>query len=179
MLMGELQPRGFYDIAGDVLTESAEQLFAACRRPLYRVADWDGQVPEELHSAASIGFTASSLRGALVLALPENTLLALSPLSGPLKHELRQDWLSELANQMLGRVKNKLLAWNVDISLSISLTIRAAHLKLSLDDRQVVGTCLSDGHLRAYAWIDALARPELMLRLTGEEAQAEGELVLF
>ena len=140
---------------------------------------WDGAVKQQLHSAASIGFTATHLRGALVLALPENTLMALSPLSGAQREELRNDWLCELANQLLGRVKNKLLAWDLTISLSMALAIRAAHLQLRLRDRQVVGCCLSDGYLEAYAWIDALALPDLKLTLSGTEAQAEGELVLF
>merc|ERR1712146_853533 len=41
------------------------------------------------------------------------------------------DWIGELANQLLGRLKNKLLSWNVEVALSTPVLVHGAQLSIA------------------------------------------------
>lgn len=140
---------------------------------------WDDDAASHVDHAATIGFACRNLRGALIIGTTGRLLLKLHPLRGTSQDMDHDDWLGELANQLVGRVKNKLHAWGVDINLAMPMTIRGDNLKLRVNDRQVVRVSVSDGHAKSFAWIDALVAPELSLQLRDDEPQAEGELVLF
>jgi CheY-specific phosphatase CheX len=69
--------------------------------------------------AASIGFAGEELRGALVLTSTRKLVQQVLP------QEVRErdadeqlaDWMGELANQLLGRVKNRLLRYGVSLAM--------------------------------------------------------------
>lgn len=79
-----------------------------------------GPDSERAEFAATIGFTGQGLKGALVIMAGRATLR--SSLPGDLRSreatdELLADWGGELANQLLGRLKNRLWASGVEIAL--------------------------------------------------------------
>ncbi len=73
-----------------------------------------------------LGFSGDELRGSVVLAATSQTLLDSNPVAGG----SARDWIAELANQFLGRLKLRLLARNVVISLATPVVLRGEHLSL-------------------------------------------------
>lgn len=177
--MNESDRHPFYATAESLLADSAEQLFAACGHPMFRTEVWDSLAASRLDRAATIGFASRDLRGAVVLGTSERVLSKLHPLRRSGQPLDQDDWLGELCNQLVGRMKNKLHAWGIDISLMMPMTIRGDNLRFRLNDRQVVHVSLTDGHAKAFAWLDALVSPDLALTLQAHEPQAEGNVVLF
>src|SRR5262245_26937283 len=66
---------------------------------------------EERHLSGSIGFVGRHLRGTGLLAAAERPLAASCPEQGG----ALRDWVSELTNQFVGRLKTKLLARGVEV----------------------------------------------------------------
>lgn len=69
---------------------------------------------ERLAFCGVIGFGGQQLRGALVLAATKEPL----DQTNPLGHTSQRDWVCELANQLMGRIKNRLLACGVEVLLA-------------------------------------------------------------
>lgn len=85
------------------------------------------EVPREDLCIASIGFTGPEVRGSLVIMAADEVLAA--SLSGVARDEandeLFADWAAELANQLCGRLKNKLLRQGVQVTISVPSVLRA------------------------------------------------------
>jgi CheY-specific phosphatase CheX len=73
-----------------------------------------------------LGFSGDELRGSVVLAATSQTLLDSNPISGGSS----RDWIAELVNQFLGKLKLSLLSRNVTISLATPVVLRGEHLSL-------------------------------------------------
>jgi CheY-specific phosphatase CheX len=89
---------------------------------------------------ATIGFTAAELRGTLVLAMDRG--LAASSLPGNLKareqgDEIVADWVGELSNQLLGRLKNRFGSIGIDIALSTPIVFAGKELRHYCDDSSI------------------------------------------
>jgi len=127
-----------------------------------------------------IGFSSQVLSGSLLLALPnavvEKTLPA--PDAG------LADWSGELANQLLGRLKNQLLSYDVVINLSLPVVVSGGGLTLPAKTRQLT---------RYFSFVSAWGRmfirmdmelcPSIeLVRQAGPvqpKSVDEGELLLF
>jgi hypothetical protein len=165
----------------------ARDIFAA-----YSVA-FGEELPEETPAesrdgklAAVIGFTGESMRGALAFVAPERLLRALYPIPNQVPSEAEvADWAGEFVNQLLGRLRNRLLPRGVEIHVSMPKVMAAAHLRLT-------GTATAQAcNLRFYAgsdrsqvelWFDALIAPGIDLSSivpTAPEPAKEGEHLLF
>jgi CheY-specific phosphatase CheX len=85
-------------------------------------------IPREDLCIASIGFTGADVRGSLVIMAADEVLAA--SLSGVARDEatdeLFADWAAELANQLCGRLKNKLLRQGVLVTISVPSVLRAS-----------------------------------------------------
>jgi CheY-specific phosphatase CheX len=103
---------------------SVPELFASYGIALRRV-DADQEAEAAFLICGVIGFSGPSVRGALILALTENLPTLTNPL-GP-RGNLR-DWVGELANQLLGRIKLALLAEGVDIYLNLPAVLKGEHI---------------------------------------------------
>ena len=71
--------------------------------------------------ASSIGFTSDNMKGVLVLVVEKTLAMASLPANLKAKHcddELLADWVGELSNQLLGRLKTRFLASGLQIVLS-------------------------------------------------------------
>ncbi len=81
--------------------------------------------------AAAIGFTSERMRGVLVLtasrALAERSLPA-SLRKPDAPEAILADWVGELSNQVLGRLKNRFYAAGVDIALSTPMVFAGKDL---------------------------------------------------
>src|SRR3954447_20163507 len=86
---------------------ACQELFAQYGLTVRRATQSDAPVSPEFMMCSVIGFSGRHLRGALVLALTEELPDRSSPL--PAAPGRRRDWVGELSNQLLGRVKIELL----------------------------------------------------------------------
>jgi hypothetical protein len=133
---------------------------------------------DELELAVAMSFCGPSLHGTLALAASRPLLCALSPLqrsSDALEHG---DWIGELGNQLLGRVKNKLVPYGIAFATSAGAVLEGRDLKLW------AGGPLIEERLRCAGgvvcvWLDVRVRDDALLCPTGERAAREGSVLLF
>lgn len=71
-----------------------------------------------------VGFSGEQLRGTLLLATSREPLGRTSPTTDA---SLRE-WIAELSNQLLGRIKNRLLPRGVVLFLSTPVVLRGEHI---------------------------------------------------
>ena len=92
---------------------------------------------------------------------------------------LVRDWLGELSNQLLGRAKNRLLAYGSSFRLSPPTTLSGR--ELTLESREGTTTWFkvttSQGVFE-YA-LDFRAAPDLCFERTETDVPAEGDVFLF
>lgn len=129
-----------------------------------------------LEIAAVIGFTGSDVRGALMLAMSNTALEA----SRQTHTDTPRDWIAELSNQLLGRIKNLLAGYDVDVTISTPLVLRGERIAPSMagDEAPVVWT-FSNG--TAYGWLDCEFAPNFVFRKSTHAAEvvSEGESLMF
>jgi hypothetical protein len=95
-----------------------------------------------------IGFMGPSFRGTLTMFAPTSFMKATYPLGTDDGREDLQlfDWSSELANQLLGRLKNKLVARGVEIEMSLPKTVRVTQVFMaSSGPKSVCGLTFTNG----------------------------------
>jgi len=121
-----------------------------------------------------IGFTGNDMRGSLLLACSREPLT----LAGDNVHGIR-DWLAELANQMIGRIKNRLIALGTVIYCSTPIILRGEHLA-PLDNQPRPQLFHANGGVVS-VWFDVDLNPELVLSETPDASATarEGEALLF
>jgi hypothetical protein len=160
----------------DLVYDCCQALFSAYALDVHPRSRDDFPNPDALAVCGVMGFGGKQMRGALVMAATLEPLETTNP--GGLTSQ--RDWVCELANQLMGRIKNRLLALDVEILL-------ATPAGLSGDN-------LSPGKLRApqvfaagsgfvCVWIDCEMADGFELPtsppLAVEAALAEGETLLF
>lgn len=160
-----------------VFSESCTKLFEAYGVSLLKDEASRDHGMEEVSMVGVIGFTHPKLRGSLVLAAAEAPLQASNHVTAP-----PRDWIAELANQLLGRAKNRLLAYDIELQMSTPLALAGSRIRLVSTEHGMepeVFTTPSGGVVAV--WLDAEAREDLELieRSTAPEVANEGELMLF
>jgi CheY-specific phosphatase CheX len=135
-------------------------------------AQWDDAV-------SIIGLGGSRLRGSLVLSVPRDLLARTHPTQGTEGADLA-DWLAELANLLLGRIKALLVAHGVTIELSTPITISAADLRfVRFKTTPVVHRFEVQGQA-LHVVLEAVADDEARFTRAREAAVLEaGEMVTF
>jgi CheY-specific phosphatase CheX len=157
-------------------------------RALFRTygveVDLDGSLVrrtlESVELVSIIGFSSADISGSLSLAMPS----ALVERALPAPEANLADWSGELANQLLGRLKNQLLDYNLAIDMSLPVVIAGAELALPATARH-----LTQYYSFASDWGRMLVRTELdlspgleLVREAGPSSKQrldEGELLLF
>ena len=123
-----------------------------------------------------LGFSGDDLRGSVVLAATGETLSVSNPIAGG----SARDWIAELVNQFLGRLKLSLMSRKVIISLATPVVLRGEHL--SLEARGPVRSLWferSNGDTLGL-WLDIECKPEFVLPEPSEDPAPEaGEFTLL
>lgn len=144
------------EIVDDIVQRATIELFDAYGVTLEVGASDHAIAP--IAFAAVIGFSGETLRGTLLFAPSEAVLLA----SEQLPEDAARDWVGELANQLLGRVKNHLLRYDVEVFLTVPLVIRGQHI--SVETRGALGphrfSCEAGG---VSVWMDVDIPPGMVL----------------
>jgi CheY-specific phosphatase CheX len=144
--------------------------------------------PAEDGMLAIIGFAGEKLRGSLVLSANPGLLEGSCPArtvgrTDATHGEILQDWIGELANQLLGRLKSRLLAHGVAIQLGTPTTVSGLELRVRScgGERPATPLWLHAGGDWLVVRLDAVAAPETKLSTSPDpsSAAAEGEILLF
>lgn len=127
-----------------------------------------------------IGFTSSAFSGSLVLALPR----AVAERTLPVPSASLADWSCELANQLLGRLKNQIAKYQVMINMGLPVVLSGTDITLLATARQVTrhySLCSQAGSVLIR--LDMEMSPGLRLELADGATAAsnicEGELLFF
>lgn len=171
----------FNELAVTLLDLSTEELFEnyACSLTKADSAKIDGR-RVELALGAAIGFTGEFVRGVLAIALDDGLAAKVNPLSSGGQEGCLNDWIGEIANQLLGRLKNKLLGFNIELAMSTPVVVQGSHIKIGTLHRKSTHLTFSHGENTLELWWDAEVDPAL--EISEEEApdvQLEGEMVMF
>jgi chemotaxis protein CheX len=139
--------------------------------------------------ASVVGFTGDDLRGALLLATTFEVIARARP-SGLAQQSLSKDsysdwvmvrdWASELGNQILGRIKNKLRPFNVVLEVSTPTAFSGRALAFAKPKSPLARPFLFDTRGdRVWLWLDASFDPRQVLVSGSEESAKEGDVILF
>src|SRR5688500_14514583 len=122
-----------------VLLQATQQMFAPEGRSWQVVGNDIGDLAIDGVLAASIGLGgADGLKGKLVIIARPEFFRSVYPPELPqneISEDVLADWASEVANQLLGRIKNLLSARAVNFALSIPAVIAGDRLRLLCRDR--------------------------------------------
>jgi hypothetical protein len=80
--------------------------------------------PGQLHHFGVMTFAGKGLRGRLILGASSGPLTA----SNPAPRAAIGAWISELSNQLVGRIKNQLLLHALEIEIGTPVSVRDVHV---------------------------------------------------
>jgi len=113
-------------------------------------SDLPGTLPGKL--IVSIGFGhGDQLRGRLMLIAQPDAYRRFYPpgmMASSLSSRILADWASEMANQMLGRIKSRLGAHGLDFSMGLPLVVAGSELRLPTPGADAVGHSMRIGRHR-------------------------------
>ncbi len=162
----------------DLVFDCCRDLFAAYKLDVHPRDRSDFPATEELAVCGVMGFGGKLMRGALVLAATSEPLERTNPEG----YGSQRDWVCELANQLMGRVKNRLLPLGVEILLATPAGLSGENLSPAprkLRAPQVFAA--ANGFV--VVWIDCEYAEGFELHTTPssnfEAALPEGETLLF
>jgi hypothetical protein len=120
-----------------------------------------------------IGFVGNNLRATCLIAANHGVLQTSCPAGCQLK-----DWVGELANQLAGRLKMKLLAHGVEIALTTPLTLSGVRLQpLPRGDFQPLAYVAASGFF--VTWLEIEATEDFALGPERPNDLEVGEFLLF
>jgi CheY-specific phosphatase CheX len=178
----EHDPVQFFE---QVTAAACEELFSRYGVAVRRSGDEDQPVSPDFLLCSVIGFSGRDVRGTLVLALTEELSGMSNPIAGAnpgaaSSRGTQRDWVGELSNQLLGRIKLELLRCGVEIYLNLPAVLLGQHLApLPRSQLKPLKFALAQG--AAAVWIEVEARPGFKIESGNVEAQgpAAGEALLF
>jgi hypothetical protein len=159
-----------------IVSDACISLFNDYSLPLRRVDRGELSGAQELLYCGVIGLSGDQLRGSLLLATSREPLGRTSPTSDASFRE----WIAELSNQLLGRIKNRLLARGVSLHLSTPVVLRGQHLAPLSQTELPPLTFVCEGGC-VCVWFDAELAPSVDLTKIVEAPGTlpEGESMLF
>ena len=160
-----------------VVAENCLKLFADYKLEIRAGEPGKSLSAEQFLLCGIMGFTSRHMRGALVLATTREPLERTNPVANP----SHRDWICELANQLLGRVKNQMLFRGVEIFASTPIALRGEHLSPILQQRLVAELFIADGGV-VCVWMDCEFDEGFELPESGVFEAApvsEGDTLLF
>jgi CheY-specific phosphatase CheX len=115
------------EIVESLVSESCISLFSDYSLPLQRTEAKTESSDTDLLYCGVVGFTGEQMRGAILLATTREPLGRTSPVNDTSFRE----WIAELSNQLLGRLKNKLMSRGVLLHMSTPVVLRGQHQHLT------------------------------------------------
>jgi hypothetical protein len=157
------------------VSDSCLELFQDYSLPLKRVKEGE-LLDAELLFCGVVGFTGEQVRGTLLLATSREPLGRTTPAG---ESSLRE-WIAELSNQLLGRIKNKLLVHGATLHLSTPVVLRGVQIAPVSRAELVPFAFACDGGY-VCVWFDAevVNGIDLTKTVDAEGVVAEGSTTFF
>lgn len=158
----------------DLVQGVCTDLFRAYGVDLTTAADSNRTV-DGLVWCGVMGFAGSKLRGSVLLAGTEEPFSRSRPAQGELR-----DWVGELTNQLVGRLKLQLLERGTRIALSTPVVIQGEHVA-PLPRRVLIPAAFTAVEGTVLVWVDVESKPDFELQVTPLKkiATAEEDEALF
>lgn len=128
---------------------------------------------DELLYSGVMGFVGDSLRGTCLLAARATTVLAAAP-----PDARPRDWVGELANQLVGRLKSKLLARNVSIAMTTPVVLSGIRIE-PLPRSTIEPAILDTATGKVLIWLEVEVDSAFRLDTERPIAATEGDLLVF
>jgi hypothetical protein len=158
------------------VAENCFKLFADYELKIRAREPGDAVHVERFLMCGIIGFTSKKMRGVLALATTKEPLELTNHTT-----TTHRDWICELANQLLGRVKNQMLLRGVEIVPSTPIALRGDHLS-PVTQQGLVSELFTAERGLVCVWMDCEFDDDYVLPEAGECATPpvpEGDLLLF
>jgi CheY-specific phosphatase CheX len=176
------------EVMAKIVGDATVALFASSGIPLEEKPAAGGQ-PTRATIAGLIGFTGDNLRGTLMVASSFDLFARSRPAelrTQQLSEFIARDWLllrdwgAELANQLLGRIKNQLFSHGVALRVSTPTALSGNALAVaSPSSKRTRPRLFTAGREEVWVWWDVLLDPDFEMLPQDEKAAAEGDLILF
>jgi hypothetical protein len=179
-------------MSGNSNEQRLEEILATCVGELLaeqglKAVRTTGEPPPKSSSeslTAFCGFGSTDFRGSITILGMIPIFSLLHPLPTSVTPRDLVDWACELVNQITGRYRNRLLAYNVNLALGLPQSALAENVRLSSSLRRNHSpTCFAIGELVLEIWLELSIRPGFRLadNPTDERAAAlrEGSAVFF
>lgn len=167
-----------WDQIHDIVAWAVEEVFESLSVPVKYLGTRSIRDAHWAETLALIGL-GGKLRGSLVLSAPVAVVSRSHPSHSNSADEVN-DWLAELVNLMLGRIKARLYAFSVQIELSTPLTISAVAFRFERFAGTPVVHEFEVGDERVLVVFEAVAEPNLrLIAPRGESVIEPGEVVTF
>jgi hypothetical protein len=163
-----------------LILDHTRALFASYGAPLELDGTPAQKTLESSNFVTVIGFSSRTFNGSLLLALPR----ALVEHTLPAEGASHADWCGELANQLLGRLKNRLIDFEVSLNMTLPVVISGGRFALPAKTRRVTRYfCFVSDWGKFFVRLEAELSPnvELVRQASTEGGRVldEGELLLF
>jgi CheY-specific phosphatase CheX len=164
------------EVIDQAVTSSCTSLFADYSLPLERIDANANANQFDIVFCGIVGFTGDQMRGALMLATSREPLGRTLPSNDA---SLRE-WIAELSNQLLGRIKNKLVAHGVTLHMSTPTVLRGQHIA-PVSSTPIVPYMFSSDNGVVCVWIDVEIMPGVDLTQVTDtsDVMSEGSGFLF
>ena len=157
------------DLTGDCCVE----LFAAYGVSLSSNAA-EFIVSDEVLLSGVIGFVGPTLRGTCLLVGNRSPI----ELSSPQKEHSR-DWVGELTNQLVGRLKRKFLSFGLEVALTTPVVLSGLHLR-PMPRGRLSPRVFSTDSGSIMIWVEVEAEPGFELGpAVSDTTSAEGDVLMF
>ena len=156
---------------GELLAAKAHELFAAYGVTCTTAPERE---EEEDQICAVLGFTGDHLHGSVIVVVSAITIAQSNPSPG----SGSSAWASELTNQLLGRFKNELFRYSIDVTMSIPIVLTAMRVQ-PLPRHAFQPVHLAAGSGTMMLWLLAEGDAELAETPIGEPVAAEGVMMMF
>jgi CheY-specific phosphatase CheX len=131
-------------------------------------------VSEEVLLSGVIGFVGPTLRGTCLLVGNRSPI----ELSSPQKEHTR-DWVGELTNQLVGRLKRKFLGFGLEVALTTPVVLSGLHLR-PMPRGTLSPRVFSTDSGSIMIWVEVEAEPGFEFGpAVSESTSAEGDVLMF
>jgi len=132
---------------------------------------------------AAVGFAGEEMRGALAISLATSAVKASNVITASPTADQDRDWTGELANQLLGRLKNRLVRFGAQVSMGTPLVFAGSRFLVhSPKQSPNIRLGFTTDHGPIEVWIDTVFSPDTVLVEASDPADAceeEGTLLFF
>lgn len=166
----------------DQLASHIADLTASCCLELFgaygvtlNLSDAEFIVSDEVLLSGVIGFVCSRLRGTCLLVANRTPIELSSP-----KKELTRDWVGELTNQLVGRLKRRFLGFGLEVALTTPVVLSGVHLR-PMPRRDLSPRVFSSASGSIMVWVEIEAEPGFSLGAEelSDSSNAEGDVLMF